>query len=140
MNGRPGYILRSSLMLIGAVLLLLNLPLLNSAEAQDTAEVIITWTSPGDDGAVGTAAQYDIRYSADSSTAANWNSATQAVGEPVPLIAGTTQDYTMYLAEGVWYFAIKTRDEAFNWSSRSNVARVVSSNTDVFPPIVLRWE
>ena len=55
----------------------------------------IRWTAPGDDGATGTATSYDVRYSNSAITTANWGSATQASGEPVPAVAGTQQTLTI---------------------------------------------
>jgi len=87
--------------------------------------VTLTWTAPGDDGNVGTAAAYDIRYSASGTiTEADWASATQASGEPAPTAAGTSQTMTVSgLTPGTTYsFAMKTSDEAGNTSAISNVA------------------
>ena len=54
--------------------------------------IALRWTSPGDDGASGTARTYDVRYATTPITAANWTSATTVTGEPAPLIAGTVAD------------------------------------------------
>lgn len=91
-------------------------------------QVALTWTAPGDDGTVGTAAEYDIRYSQDSTVLVAWGAATQATGEPAPLIAGTTQSDTLTVGNGKWYFAMRTRDEAFNWSLTSNIVSIVIDN------------
>jgi len=48
-----------------------------------TTSITLTWTAPGDDNSIGTAASYDIRYSTSSITTSNWASATQATGEPI---------------------------------------------------------
>ena len=50
--------------------------------------VTMGWTAPGDDSTVGTAAQYDIRYSTSNITDINWDAATQVSGEPSPQSAG----------------------------------------------------
>ncbi len=86
--------------------------------------ITLSWTSPGDDGSTGTAANYDIRYSTSTITEANWASATQVTGEPTPAIAGTSQNVTVSdLSSGTtYYFAMKTSDEVPNISSLSNVA------------------
>ncbi|MEA2029987.1 MAG: hypothetical protein U9N55_00090, partial [candidate division Zixibacteria bacterium] len=86
-----------------------------------------------DDGASGTAYQYDIRYSTSEINDDNWNSATQADGEPNPQTAGSNETF---IVEGLnpgttYYFAIKTADEVSNWSGLSNV---VSTTTDLGPP------
>ncbi len=94
-----------------------------------SSTVVLNWSAPGDDGAVGTAAEYDIRYSTAAITAANWASATQAVGEPAPHAAGTAETFTVsgLAASTAYWFAIKTRDEVSNWSSLSNVSYVTTA-------------
>ncbi|TFG91264.1 MAG: hypothetical protein E4H16_00035 [Candidatus Atribacteria bacterium] len=86
--------------------------------------VTLNWTAPGDDGTVGTAASYDIRYSTAPITSSNWASAIQAGGEPIPQISGTDQSFatTGLTANTTYYFAIKAVDELNNISSLSNIA------------------
>lgn len=79
------------------------------------------WTATGDDGNVGTATTYDLRYSSNPLNTSNWDSATQVTGEPVPSVAGTTEIFTVNgLSKGYIYFAIKAIDEAGNTSVLSN--------------------
>jgi hypothetical protein len=94
--------------------------------------VALTWTAPGDDGNVGTATTYDIRYSTSPITETNWSSATQVTGEPTPKPAGSTETFTVTgLSLGTtYYFALKTADEVPNWSGLSNVV----SATTCAPP------
>lgn len=87
------------------------------------APVTIEWTAPGDDGATGTAAEYDIRYSTDSTIVAGWTNANQLAGEPLPKPAGSAETHTFALNSGVYFIAMRTRDEAFNWSPTSNIVR-----------------
>lgn len=82
------------------------------------AEMTLAWTAPGDDGSIGIASVYDIRYSQNLITEENWNEATQLTGEPVPRTAGTTEEFVVYQRG---YYAIKTADEVPNWSLLSNV-------------------
>ncbi|MFH1544843.1 MAG: LamG-like jellyroll fold domain-containing protein [archaeon] len=99
----------------------------------------LSWTAPGDDGSSGTASQYDLRYSISNITESNWNSATQATGEPSPQIAGTTQSMSVtgLSPSTTYYFAIKTADEVPNWSAISNVpSRATGSTSDSTPPTV----
>ncbi len=95
------------------------------------SSITLTWTSPGDNGASGTATTYDVRYSTSEITAGNWDSATQATGEPPPAIAGTGQSLTISNLSGstTYYFAIKTADEVPNWSALSNVYSTQTSDT-----------
>ena len=88
------------------------------------SSIVLSWTSPGDDATIGTAANYDIRYS--TSIIANntdFTNATQAIGEPTPLIAGSIQNFTVtgLTASTQYYFAIKTSDEVPNTSALSNI-------------------
>lgn len=86
--------------------------------------VTLSWTAPGDDGTVGRATRYEVRYSQLPITAANYALATIAPGPPAPANAGTSQTFTIGgLKSGTtYYFAMKTVDEAGNWSVVSNVA------------------
>jgi hypothetical protein len=98
------------------------------------ADINLTWIAPGDDGDVGTAALYDMRYSTDSMVVVNWTNAVQGVGEPLPQISGTREYYTLtgfpdpQIAPV--FIALKARDEAFNWSPLTNIVKVA----DVIPP------
>ncbi|MFH1061263.1 MAG: fibronectin type III domain-containing protein [Candidatus Omnitrophota bacterium] len=99
----------------------------------------LSWSAPGDNGSSGTATSYDIRYSTALISEANWASATQATGEPTPLIAGTTQtlSITGLSSETKYYFAIKASDEAANQSAISNVINTTTDQTpDTTPPYV----
>ena len=79
--------------------------------AQDVTSnsVTLTWTSPGDDGNSGTASEYDIRYSTSLITAANWDAATQATGEPSPQPAGSSETFTVdnLQSSTTYYFAVR---------------------------------
>ena len=88
--------------------------------------IMLTWTAPGDDGDVGVASEYDIRYSISPIDEGNWDSATQVVGEPTPSPAGTNEFFTVtgLSTDTTYYFAMKTADEVPNWSELSNVASV----------------
>ena len=83
----------------------------------------LSWTAPGDDGSTGTATTYDIRYSTSLITDLNWFSATQATGEPAPSVAGSSEAMTVsgLFSDMLYYFALKTSDEAPNESTLSNV-------------------
>ncbi|HOD65683.1 MAG TPA: FlgD immunoglobulin-like domain containing protein [candidate division Zixibacteria bacterium] len=95
-----------------------------TASAAGVNSITLTWTAPGDDGVSGRAAQYDVRYSLSPITNATWASASQATGEPAPAAAGSAEIFTVTgLNSGTtYYFAVKTADEALNWSALSNVA------------------
>ena len=103
-----------------------------AAIAPTANTVKLTWTSPGDDGAAGTAAQYDIRSSLNPLTEAVWPLATQAAGEPSPRAAGSRDTFVVTGLEPntLYYFSLKAADEAGNWSEKSIIA---SANTTAAP-------
>lgn len=94
-----------------------------AAPSSTDSSVTLTWTAPGDDGKVGTATQYDIRYSTAPINDANFESAAQAADIPAPSETKTMETFTVTgLSESATYhFALKTADEAANWSGLSNV-------------------
>lgn len=96
----------------------------SSAESQVTHNSItLQWTTPGDDGMLGTASQFDLRYSTSPITAGNFGSATRWTSMPAPASPGTQQSVTVtgLLASTTYYFAIKTADDVPNWAPISNV-------------------
>lgn len=110
-----------------------------AAPARPASQVVsatLLWTAPGDDGMAGRAQEYSLRYSTTPIAEATFASATPAAGLPSPATAGTTETVTVggLLPNTVYYFAIKTRDEAGNWSPISNVAVVMPPTTDVVGP------
>ena len=120
--------------LIMIALLMLSAPVF--AQAQTTAtSVQLTWTAPGDDGSIGTASQYDLRYSTSIITSTNFASATRWVSTPTPSAPGTSQTTTVtgLNPSTTYYFALKTADDVGNLSVLSNV---VSKATLAVPDII----
>lgn len=96
------------------------------ALAQAPADTLtLAWTAPGDDGTVGTAATYELRMSLSPIDEPGWGGATVVTGAPTPLPAGAHQTMVVRgLTNGTtYYFAIKTVDDAGNWSAISNLVR-----------------
>lgn len=89
--------------------------------------VTLTWTAPGDDGSEGHASRYDIRYSPTLLAAAAWDSAFVLSNPPEPKRAGQSEVVVVSgLAAGVWYFRVRSEDDASNQSQLSEpVAAVV---------------
>ena len=110
------------------------------AQAQTTtANVTLVWTAPGDDGTVGHASRYDLRYSANAiagtDTLSWWNAATIVnLANKIPPAAGQPDSVTVLgIPTGTHYYAIiRTADEVPNWSGFSNVA--VIDLTDKMAP------
>ena len=100
--------------------------------------ITVQWTAPGDDGSVGTAKTYDIRFSTSTITSTSWGSATQATGEPLPSIAGTQQSFTIPGLTGsrTYYIAIRASDEVGHIAALSNVAS--GTTTDTIAPAPVR--
>ncbi len=92
------------------------------------SSVALTWTAPGDDGTIGTATTYDIRYATAAITTANWASATKVTGIPAPKVTGSAESFTIagLSSSTKYYVAVKTADEVPNWSSLSNVPTVTT--------------
>jgi len=97
---------------------------LTATQGINSGEVTLGWTAPGDDGNVGTAAGYDLRWSSSTIDDANFVGATPVAGLPVPKAAGSAESFTVTsMTPGVTlFFAIKASDEAGNLSALSNVA------------------
>lgn len=124
-----------SLSLLSITFLALPFIIGGSVFAQNVTSnsVTLTWTAPGDNDDVGTASEYDIRYSLSLINESNWASATQVSGEPAPQIAGSAETFTVEGLESntTYYFALKSADEVPNWSDISNViSRTTLEETD----------
>ncbi|NOK33634.1 hypothetical protein HMI49_10530 [Corallococcus exercitus] len=100
-----------------------------SATAVDGASIRLDWQAPGDDGVLGTAARYELRYATSSITDATFDSATLVTGVGAPQTAGTAESFTVTgLTEGTTYhFALKTFDGADNGSA---LATASTATTD----------
>lgn len=106
------------------LLLVLLTPMFAHAQALPDS-VALEWTESGDDGMIGNAVALDLRQSTVPITSATWDSATTIPGVPGPMAPGTARRYVVHgLTNGVTYwFAIRARDDAGNWSNLSNVVR-----------------
>jgi subtilisin family serine protease len=93
----------------------------------------LTWTATGDDGNVGTASYYEVRYSSAPIDDSNWASATRAGNEPTPQVAGSPESMEVHglNTSTFYYFALKAFDEWGNAGPLSNLA----SGTTLPPPI-----
>lgn len=127
----------SLLRILGVVLVatlvtlaVLFLPIL-PANAQ-TPTVTLTWTAPGDDWDVGTAASYQMRWKSTRPDTTSidtmdswWAAANTISGLPPPQVAGTKQSFTFTgpsTPGATYYFVMKACDEVPNCSAYSNIA------------------
>jgi hypothetical protein len=95
--------------------------------------VSLSWTAPGNDGYMGRAARYDIRYSLSPITDEDkFEVATPAAKMPVPQTAGETDNVEILglNPDTLYYFAVRAADEAPNWSAIATV----SDRTDEIEP------
>ncbi|RKY60063.1 MAG: hypothetical protein DRP95_04530, partial [Candidatus Latescibacterota bacterium] len=102
--------------------------------------VTLTWTAPGDNGDIGSAATYDIRYATVPITEANWEEATPVKTTlPIPKVSGASEMIQVFglPKDRALYFALKSVDEMLNWSGISNVAKVSLDRTAPSKPINL---
>ena len=97
---------------------------------EPNSSITLEWTAPGDDGTEGTASVYDVRYSLEPITDANFLSAARVMTVPKPAASGARQRLKVegLLPDRPYFFGLKTMDEAGNWSALSNV--VVRTSPD----------
>jgi Tol biopolymer transport system component len=91
----------------------------------------LRWTATGDDGNIGRASQYEVRYAA-SNLANGWESAHIVPSPPKPSFPGHLDSLAVNgIGLGPWEFGIKIADERGNWSAISNI---VTASIDTMPP------
>jgi subtilisin family serine protease len=92
-------------------------------EAQGTT-ITVGWTAPADPGD-GNASYYDLRYSTEPITAANFQQAHTVPGLIVAAAAGTAQTFTVSRLQPrtTYYIALKAIDLFGNASGLSNIAQ-----------------
>jgi hypothetical protein len=100
--------------------------LLAAPAMAQTRSITLGWTAPGDDGWIGQARQYDMRFSRFPITESNFGFAARLNTSILPGPTGSIERLTIFgLTPGVaYYFAVRTADDAGNWSRVSNVAYV----------------
>lgn len=108
---------------------LLVLPKILALTPSSATAVTLTWTAPGDDGTIGQATSYNIRYSKSPLTALNFSAATAVSTPPTPATSGSTESFTVTNLQPstTYFFGLKARDEANNVSGISNIATKTTS-------------
>ncbi|MGV3721988.1 MAG: S8 family serine peptidase, partial [Actinomycetota bacterium] len=97
-----------------------------------SSAVLLAWTSAGDDGSSGAASRFDVRYSTQVITAANFATAAQALNAPAPLPAGSAHSL---LIAGLdpntsYHFAIRAIDNVGNLSAIATAGPVATLTVD----------
>jgi hypothetical protein len=130
---------RRSLPFALAALGILAVGVSQRAEGQTSISTKLVWTAPGDDGTVGRATRYDLRYSQNAisgtDTTGWWSAATIVnMASKVPSASGALDSMVVSgLSVGLrYYFVLRAGDEVPNWSRYSNVASFLV--TDLTPP------
>jgi hypothetical protein len=104
-----------------------------SVSESSTGSITLTWTATGDDGKIGTASQYDLRYTKEAGNQA-YDTWTFVTGEPKPQASGSKEKCVVSsLASGTTYFfVIRASDEVPNWSPMSG--RISGKTQDISSP------
>ena len=76
-------------------------------------QVDVTWTAPGDDGACGQAGAYQLAWSANPLTAANFDSANP-VSVPAPQAASAAESASFSAPQNFTFVGLRALDEAGN--------------------------
>lgn len=84
----------------------------------------LNWSAPGDDGNVGVASYYMIKYSTEPINEFNFPSANSVADPPTPSSAGSFESFTItgLTAGQEYYIAVKAYDEVGNEAPISNPA------------------
>lgn len=87
---------------------------------------VLHWIAVGDDEQIGTATEYDFRWSNSEITNDNFEDANAITDIGFPQISGTSETYTFTNVEinVPYYFAIKVVDDNDNWSGISNIINI----------------
>lgn len=110
---------------------------LAAAPGSKGGSATLTWSAPGDDGAAGTAASYQVRYATTAIVdETSWGAAFPVTsGIPAPLVAGSPQTMTINgLGPGVTYFfAVRALDEEPNLGGLSNSPSAAAQSSTLLP-------
>jgi len=111
----------------------------------DTGRYLLTWTARGDDGVIGQASSYEIRYQRFGMiTDENWSSSARVKNVPPPKAPGEKESLILEVPYPLsnHAFAIKVSDEAANWSKLSNPGLALGSQSFmwVYPDNVAEGE
>ena len=119
-------------------------PIAASTSHAQTAGLAVTllWTATGDNGLVGQAAKYDLRYTASTITGTDtlswWNKAAvvNMTGHVPPPSGARDAVVIAGLVLGKKYFALlRVADAAGNWSGFSNMATIDLTNPETLEQI-----
>lgn len=101
---------------------------LKAETGDETGEVNLQWIATGDDGDVGKASAYIIKYNKTLISNANWEDSYEIENPPVPNISTTSEFFTVTNLDPDerYFFAIIALDEGSNPSVLSDSAHAVA--------------
>ncbi|OIP41771.1 hypothetical protein AUJ95_02755 [Candidatus Desantisbacteria bacterium CG2_30_40_21] len=83
-----------------------------AVKTSTTTTITLNWTTSGDDGNIGKASYYHIRYATSSDKVVDW-------GMSAPLVTGTSSTITNLTSATTYYFTIQASDDVWNTSAPS---------------------
>lgn len=100
-----------------------------TATHRSSDALLLGWTASGDDGAVGTVTQYELRYSTSPLSEANFHLAAAAAELPVPAPSGWPQSYLLSgLTPGTTYYvALRAIDRVGTYSTLATFGPISTS-------------
>ncbi|MCY1042634.1 lamin tail domain-containing protein [Corallococcus sp. bb12-1] len=103
-----------------------------TASAPSGSSIRLDWAAPGDDGDLGTATRYEVRYAKAAITEANFDAATAATGISAPQAPGTAESFTVsgLDAATTYFFALKTFDGVGNGSALATASASTTNPCD----------
>jgi len=114
---------RRGLVALGGALLVFLAPMMARAQGASPDSVTLQWSAPGDDGLLGLATLYHMKFSTSPINSGNWALANEVPGMPAPIAAGSKQTVLVrgLSRDTTYYFAIRAEDDAGNLALISNV-------------------
>ncbi|MHC4777179.1 MAG: IPT/TIG domain-containing protein, partial [Planctomycetota bacterium] len=92
-----------------------------TATPGNTDEVVLAFTAVGDNGTLGQAASYDLRWDSSPINEASWATAqTDHTWPTAPQMSGLPESWNLTKTWATFYFALKVTDDAGNVSAISN--------------------
>jgi len=94
-----------------------------AVDSRGPTSITLSWTAPGDDGNMGQADSYTVKYSTSPITLATWASATTVSQNITPKEAGGDETITItgLQKNRRYFFAVRAEDEEGNISGLSNI-------------------
>lgn len=103
-----------------------------SVSSVGDSSITLSWTAPSDPSKTAVVSGYDLRYSTSSIDTSNWAAAIQVGSEPSPGDSGVTETLTIDGLDlgATYHFALKSKDDAEQWSALSNILEATTDSVD----------